>query len=276
VTFELGDLVPLGLEVRDANLALVSASAISCTITLPDGSTLTPTPTSPSTGRYIVDYVPTMIGRHSVRWVTTGPNTGYSDTFDVEAGDLGSLISLDDAKRAIGMPLARTEDDEELRRMLATASAKVEGRCGAVVRRTVVEDHYLPFRVGNWVRQIQLRQTPILSLTSVTGTMLSSGGYLATDLVIGYQSGTIRLVGDMAFPHGTLTFTYVAGRATVPEPLQTATGIILEHLWQERRGWVAAPTVRGEAAQDRGRPAPWDVPAQAEALMSDYVQIAVG
>ena len=86
-TYDLGDPVALSVTVRDAAGALANAGAMTLTVTLPDGTTATPTISNPSTGTYTATYVPAVVGRFVARWVSTGANAAaYSEDFTVVAG----------------------------------------------------------------------------------------------------------------------------------------------------------------------------------------------
>ncbi len=103
-TYDLGDVVALAVEVRDTAGDLADATAITLTITLPDGTTATPVTANPSTGRYTASYTPTVAGRFSVRWVASGTNaSAYTDAFTVlDPAELG-LVGLDDVKRHVAL-----------------------------------------------------------------------------------------------------------------------------------------------------------------------------
>lgn len=275
MTRDLGDIVPLGITVRDVNGALVDAQSITLTITLPDGSTTSPAPAHPSLGTYTYDYVATQVGRHAVRWVTATPNTTYSDAFDVQPADMGGLISLSEAKEALNIPAGVTTDDEEIRRVLATASEMVESVTGPMLRRTYVE------LVEGGGPSLILRHPPVLAVTSITGPFIASPGYQAADLVLYPDSGLVRRAPmgyQVCFPAGQLTVTYSAGRAVIPASVQQATGIILDHLWQQQRGWSSRPTVRGESGvvgSDTGAPMGFALPSRAVQLLEPYRQVVV-
>lgn len=85
--YTLGDVVTLTCTVRDAAGALADAGAVTCTVTLPDGTTTVLTHTHPSTGNYAVDYPPPTVGWFRVRWLATGANAGaFVEDFTVIAG----------------------------------------------------------------------------------------------------------------------------------------------------------------------------------------------
>lgn len=269
MTVDLGDAVPLGIEVRDAAGTLVDAQSVSLTVSRPDGSSETFVPDHAAVGRYTKDYLPALAGRYAVRWTTTGPATGYSDSFDVLAGDPGLLISLEQAKEALNIPPASTRDDEELRRMLATASGMVESITGPLRRQTFVETH----QGGG--SAISLRHPPVVSVDALTGPGFVPDAATLANTVLSPESGVLRIIGGSRFAD-PLTVSYTAGRGSVPPEVQTAVAIILEHLWATQRGWAARPTVRGEASGDAApRPMGFALPSRAEQLLEPFRQYVV-
>ncbi len=90
----------LSILIRDAAGQPANAGAVTLTITLPDGTTVTPGPIASTTpGVYDYDYVTVQAGRHGVRWVATGANAAaFTDAFDVQPADGSPWISLADVK----------------------------------------------------------------------------------------------------------------------------------------------------------------------------------
>lgn len=123
--YTLGDVVTLTCTVRDAAGALADAGAITCTVTLPDGTTTVLTHTHPSTGSYAVDYPPPTVGWFRVRWLATGANAGaFADDFTVVAG-----VPL----------LTRSHLEAHLQRTIAAADqASADAACDYAV--ALVED----------------------------------------------------------------------------------------------------------------------------------------
>ena len=86
-TYDLGDVVTLTCEVRDAAGAAANAGAVTCTVTAPDGTTSSPTVSNPATGTYTATYTPAVTGRFAVRWLATGANAGaFAQDFTVVSG----------------------------------------------------------------------------------------------------------------------------------------------------------------------------------------------
>lgn len=236
MAWDLGDVVPLTVTVRDTTGAPVNATTVVLTVTLPDGTTANPAVTNPSTGVYACDYPTTVNGRHTVRWTSTGPAAAYTDAFDVRAADTPYLVSLADAKEQLN--ITATTSDEELRVYLEAATGVVERHLGqAVVRRSRTEEHTVPtgdVLVLNWA--------PVVSITSlarVDGTYTWSVPTL-------HVTPTGVVTSPLGLPpSGALTVTYVAGMPVVPEEYALAARIIVQHLWETQRGAAGAPRAGG-------------------------------
>jgi hypothetical protein len=146
---DLGDTLNFRSDVYDKPVeqggVLVNATGATLTITLPDGSTVSPSVTNPPavTGKYTVDYVATLPGRHVGQWLFTmagGKTTSYVETFDVGP----SLVTVDEAVahlRAGGI-VTSAADLEQVQWLCFVATDAVERDLGrALTRRTVIETH---------------------------------------------------------------------------------------------------------------------------------------
>lgn len=258
MTYDLGDTVALGIENRDGDDVLANATAVTCTITLPDGTTTTGTVVNPSTGSYEVDYAPTMAGRFLVRWIGTGANAfGITDTFDVRAADDVPVVSLAEAKRHLN--IATTTDDDELRRFLDAATDLCERVAGRPLRRTTVTETHDGGRA--W---LQLRRPPVLSVASAT-----EDGVAVTvlDLVLDGPAGLVYRDADGtawdADPQG-VSVTYVAGDTAPPADAQQAVLETLRHLWTTQRGTMSG---RNPFGGDEYAGTGWSLPRRAEELL---------
>nr|WP_223188246.1 hypothetical protein [Streptomyces sp. TRM68416] len=223
---------------RDPGGTLTDADTAAVTITLPDGTTATPAVTNPpaTTGRYLADYVTTQPGRHTVRWLFTGPVHAYTDVFDVWPEAPPAILSLADAKAHLNIKDS-DRDDDEVRYWNNVTTRAVEYYVGPVVVRPVTEDH----DVGP-VELLALRQTPARSLTSVTPVLDGGTTYDVTDLDLDGETGIVRRK-DGGLLCGPLRAAYTAGRPVVEENITGGARIILQHLWRTqrpgRRGGVA-------------------------------------
>jgi hypothetical protein len=231
VPFDLGVTARLTAECRDPGGTLTNAATVQVTVTLPDGTTAAPAVTNPpaQTGKYHADYVTEQPGRHTVRWVFTGPAHAYTDVLDVRPEQAPAILSLRDAKQHLNLSLTSTTEDDEVRFWNNATTTAVEYFIGPVVARTVIEDH----DVGT-VTALVLRRPPVLELLTVAPLRDGGSSYdpdrLNIDSAVGIVSRT-----DGGVLRGPLRTTYRAGRLIVTENISGAAGIILQHLWATQR-----------------------------------------
>lgn len=260
MAWDLGDTVPLTAEIVDANGALTAASGVVCTIGLPDGTTDTPSTTNPSTGVYQVDYVPTLPGRHTVRWVSEAPATAFSDMFDVRPANPRYLVSLADAKSKLRYDATSTSADEDLRTFVEACTDVLEEYLDEVVAQRTVEAFVAPVN-GRAV----LPLGPVISLVSVTAdygaTTWDVANLRVRDGVLSAATGPVL--------RGSLEVTYVAGYRELPPSYSLAVSMILRHLWQTQRAGYGTSTGRGygQGDADVEMVAGWAVPRAALELL---------
>jgi uncharacterized phiE125 gp8 family phage protein len=259
---DVGDTVTLIYPTKPA-----SPGTVTVTIGLPDGTASTPT-AAPS-GSYT--YTTVQPGRHTVLWVATGPDDAYSDVFDVAPQDPGSLISLADVKAQFR--ITQSTDDEELRLYIASATALVEHEVGAVIPTSHTE-------IVDSAQTIVLAKAPVISVTSIVSTFpfpdypLTLPTYLLEGPpgILRQQPFFFADWGFDGFGSGInyrkirLTITYQAGRQIIPAPLQVATRMIVENLWESRRLAQPKPAT-GDETQTVDREI---IPERALALMAPY------
>lgn len=241
--FDLADLVPLTINIRDISGNLANAGTVTLTITLPDGTPAVPSVTNPSAGVYLCDYSPVQSGLHLVRWVATGANaSGFSDIFDVRAATPPYITSLLDAKQFLN--IASGTDDEELRGYIEAATLVVENIVGPVVARTIVE-------VQNSGQVIVLNHAPVISLTSLVSVQPGGPTYNVGDLDLDPATGIVRhpIISSIYF-WGPLRVTYVAGRRQIPANMTLASRIIIGHLWETQRTQMGRTSRGGRFGTD--------------------------
>lgn len=127
-TYDLGDAVTITTTVTDDSGTLTNTT-MALTVTAPDGTTSTPTPTNPSTGNYEALISPAQVGTWFFKWVGTGA---------VVVTDSGEFTILDPAPPAYAT-LSELKDqlkgrtsatDEQLMRRLLAASRRIDDDCG--------------------------------------------------------------------------------------------------------------------------------------------------
>lgn len=264
MAFDLGDTV--ALEYIGA--ALTASSVVVCTVGLPDGTSVMPVVANPSLGRYTVDFVPTMPGRHTERWTSTAPATARSDIFDVRAAAPAYIVSLADAKKHLNLPAASTTNDEELRGFIEACTEVVERLAHeAVARRTVVERKAL----RGWIT-FALDYSPVLSLTSIVGVDVNHT-WLPSGFRIDPATGIVDVLRGTIPPWGRVEVTYVAGYQVIPATYTRAALMILRHLWETQRAVLGGGqrTRLGGGVDEVVTVAGWSVPRGAAELVESRV-----
>jgi hypothetical protein len=274
MAFDLGDLVPLTVTIKDAAGANTNASTITLTITLPDGTVTSPTVTNPpaTTGTYLFDYPTVQPGRHIYRWTSTVPQAAHVDVFDVRPAAPPYLVSLADAKEQLN--ITTTARDEELRKVVEAATAAVEKHLDmAVIRRTVVEKRNLgnpvPCRDPGVLQRFTVVKKPVISLTSVVS---ADGGltWNVADMRAG-DAGVVEVLNG-AVVWGPVVLTYVAGLQEIPANYTEAAEHIIQHLWQNQRGAQGGPRPGGMDTSGLGFSGlGYAIPNSARELLGDPV-----
>jgi hypothetical protein len=262
MAIDVGDTYRCSFTNTSPSGGLVSSGDMKLTVILPDDTQTVIDPVTPiSTGVYQYDFPTTQPGRHVAQWQGTGAGPGaYVEIFDVRTLTPGYLISLAAAKKQLRIPPIDTTFDEDIRGFIESATDAVERIRGeAIVKQTITEEHEV--RTG----RIALNKPPVVQLVSVVSTdgvitwpaanlLISPAGVVSTKYLGGFLSldGFIRVV-------------YKAGYQIIPESFITATGFIVEHLWQTRRGSKGSPTVGGVSVPGIG----FLVPYQAMELLGN-------
>lgn len=233
MAYDLGDVVGLAVQIKDSSNTAANASTVTCTITLPDGTTATPSINNPSTGSYTADYTPTQSGRHLVRWVATGTNaSSYTDVFDVNDPLDLTLVSLSDVKNYLNV--TSTSSDEEIRQFILEATDIAERLTSRQLRRKQFVENYSVSGA-----YFSLKQQPVVSVTSIVedGVTLTAG----TDYVIDTSIG-IAYRGSNLSPlywhagSDNIVVTYIAGEVNPSPTAQLLVKELTRHLWRTQRG----------------------------------------
>jgi hypothetical protein len=263
---DVGELVPLGVIIRDMSGTPVNASAVALRITLPDLSTLDPVVVNPPavTGYYGVDYVPVQAGRHLYRWVSTDPSLVLEGTFDVLPPNTAGIISLARAKKALRIPLDDHDEDEDVQQVILAATEAAEGeRHEVIAPRPVSETR----RFIHPVTRVALTHTPVISLTEVV-RLGSAGAVLGSLISPGAWVDEANICHIAGWLRGVIQFRYVAGYRVIPAAYQEAVEIIVQHLWGLRTGSSRRPRPGGASADDgTASPTGYALPNRARDLL---------
>lgn len=224
--YDLGDVAHLTWEVRDLIGTLVD-STVAVNITLPDQTIAGPfTPTHDSLGKYSYDYTTVQAGRHVARATGTAAAFAHTSVFDVELAADISIVSLADVKTQINK--TGTTNDDELRSYILSASESIEGTCGICAIRSFTER-------ANGYDALVLTNRPVVSLTTITPVYSWSPAVAVGEVDIHLDTGVITRLNGWPF-WGPYNVTYKAGRAVVQSSLRLAGMLIVQHLWDTRRG----------------------------------------
>jgi len=248
--FDLGAVYPAAIDVFNAAGVLVDPATATLTITLPDGTTTSPTVPLPSAvpGQLRVSYITVQPGRHIVRWQTTNPNTPFTDVFDVAEAAPPSILSLAMGKKTLQIDPANTDDDDELREMITGITKAVENYKNEVIARRQVTGESLQLDLWSWSWQHprpRLKLTPVISLDTLISqdgavNWLSDGGALPADvsgrnLYLDSQTGIINVVRGTPIT-GWAIAGYTAGYKIIPYNYLQGSKVMLQWLWESRRG----------------------------------------
>jgi hypothetical protein len=234
MSFQLGDVVPLSVTVKDSNGQPANAGAVTLTVTLPDGTTAVTGSIGPTTtGVYDHDYATVQAGRHGVRWVATGANaSAFTDAFDVEPADDGDFVSLADVKRHMNKTSAG--DDAELAGFVSAACRMITERIGQVSPATVTDEVSVRWRR----RRIVLDTHPVIEVSSVVVAGNPVTTIPAADADAGVTGWVLDSPGSAVLSHtgcwpaGTIRIIYRAGRTPIPGNVRLAALELAAHLWR--------------------------------------------
>lgn len=227
--------------VRDATGQPVDAGTVNIDITKPDGTAVTTFAAAhPALGTYNFDYLTTASGRHPFFVTATGGALGslvrkWFDVFVVRPQNPATAVELREAKAHLNEQ--GNLQDEEIRAYLEVATEIVEGILGEPLSiRTYTER----VRNGTWV--FKLRNTPVVSVTSVTSIRVPSTVYLTAQLDVDQDYGIVYLKTGTDFTNGPWTVIYQAGNVALPARYTQAVLDLLWHMWVFQRGQLADTT----------------------------------
>lgn len=228
-----------GVPVNAANVTLV--------ITLPDGTTVSVPVTNPPavTGSYTADYTITQAGRHTLVWTTTNPASAYTDVLDIAPQPPIGLVSLADAKRQLGIDPTETADDDELRSWIAAMTGPVElYKNEVIVQRQFTFTWEQRSDHGGW--KFRLFKLPVVQLISLSGIIWgTTTTYVSSPIAAGTTTGAYFIdpdtgIGKQILPGpslaGYVTAVWTAGYTVIPQHYQNAAMMLLQALWETRRG----------------------------------------
>jgi hypothetical protein len=251
-----GAVVPLSWTNTDTGGNPQDAATVTLTITLPDGTSATPQVNHAGLGSYTAQYTTTQAGHHIVLWQAvdaTYPGA-FADTFEVQPSADPTIVSLAEAKDILHLG-DTVQFDADLQGFNAAATNVIEYMCGPVVQQIVTET--IPARGTVTI----LSKQPVIELVSWTEVPpeLSATGITVADppspmlrtrlygiewpmeqLYCDPRRGIVTHTSGLPFFYCAYIWQYKAGRVIIPAAIYEAAKIILEHLYQVKRGGTAA------------------------------------
>lgn len=138
-----------------------------------------------------------------------------------------TLVTLNEAKTWLDIPLSDTAQDALLEGLINTASTRIENHCSRAFKRTQRTELY----DGRNSDLLLLKHFPAETPTAlvINSTAIESTAFALQDEM------TVKLICGV-FPRGSLNVqvTYFAGYATIPDDLQTAAKFLVQWLYSVR------------------------------------------
>lgn len=262
-----GAQVPLTFLLTDttgtARNAVSGLGAVSVVVYQPDGTTgTTGAVSNPVTGTYAATFTSVQAGHHVFAWTCTDSTYpgAFSDSFEVQAGQDATIVSLAEAKEILHQT-ASTANDAKIQGYNAAATTWIEYVCGPVVVQTIVER--LPSR---GVMQA-LSKPPVIALLPWTTFPPGMSGlgialpvpaspmfpcmvfgipYPETQLYCDPKTGIVTHTSGLPFIYGSYMWQYQAGRPVIPAGIYEAAKITLKHLWMVEAAGTGTGTGTGD------------------------------
>jgi hypothetical protein len=242
--YAIGSQAHLTATFKDLSGALADPTTVTITVTLPNGTAAVGSPFTAardSLGQYHYDYTTTVAGIHQYYSTGTGAvaGVGLADVFTVAPATTAALISLGDAREALGRTAGVVAaDDGEILLMIRAATEVINQLADYTVATTVTErvDSTVD-RYGRGV--IMLSHVPVMTVQTIAGTLPAAPTITVDANALDITTGEY-ILGTAGF-YGPQKVTYTAGRATVPAALQEACRLEVAHLWETQRGGAVVP-----------------------------------
>jgi hypothetical protein len=180
------------------------------------------------------------------------------------------LVSLDEAKTQLRVKT--TNDDQEILSWIAALTPAIEEKISKVVEpRTITERHRLTGR-----NTFRLWRTPVLTLTSITAVSRFVPTWDVSNLTVDPTTGIVDVLAGPC-PYGIVDVTYTAGYDPIPDNFLKGALIVLQHVWESRRGVGSnvRPGVVGPEERYDHQQGNYTIPRKAMELFPDPIP-AVG
>lgn len=130
MSYDLGDAVPLKIEVRNPTTGALTSATVSITLTAPDGTSSSPDIANPSTGVYRASPTVDQLGLWVGAWTTSGTVVTVTPfSFSVGPVAVTEYTTPAVVKGMLGKTTADDRDDLIIQ-AIAAASRMIDQRCG--------------------------------------------------------------------------------------------------------------------------------------------------
>lgn len=143
------------------------------------------------------------------------------------------LVTLTEAKQQLDIDT--TAHDIELQLYVNSLDSVIEGYVGVVEQREITDV------ITGGGPALSVLHPPLWSVASLTGGAPGGSTSYTPDSLTVTPAGIIGLLDGGAFPIGSYTVTYTAGRAAIPPTIKLAALILLQHLWRTQYGASRVP-----------------------------------
>jgi hypothetical protein len=172
-----------------------------------------------------------------------------------------SVLTLADAKTHINIGSAVTTYDTEIQAVINSAEAALSVRCGPLASVAYTE------RIAGGTGSLFLRQTPVVSLTSITPHLAAA--LTLSDVYLDKVTGQVMFNDLRGFPAIYYDVVYSSGRASCPDDLLFAVKEMVRLMWTSQRG----PTAR--ESQETATSATQAL-KQVAGLIAPHIQVPAG
>lgn len=216
------------------------------TVTLPDGTTATPSVVDTAAPVYSAVVATPQAGRYLLTWEQAATDQLYTDVLNVWPGDPRFIVSVEDMISAIRQTTTVSDSDRsDMRLIVAAATEVIEDIVGAVLVRTVTQ------KANGGSGAVVLHEIP----TAVTGVVSAVTLTEGTGFVVDYSAGIVYS-GTASSPswftsgRQNITLTYTVGAATVKPNIRLATIELCRHMWQIGRQTIQRARIPGETVTE--------------------------
>lgn len=166
------------------------------------------------------------------------------------AVDPNSLVTLQEVKDYLGIPVSNTGPDALLETLINASSKKIE----SYIDRKIKRQSYIETQDGAGTDRIVTRHWPVLSVSEIavdTSSEFTDANVVTEFLLEGDPAIGIILKGGRRFPKGTqcIRVTYEAGYDDVPYDLKQACLFTVEFMYEVRSDRTIRTTSKSKSGE---------------------------